>query len=124
MLMLVFQVDLTNGPVKDLVFTQFQATITGQVECAESCPTSQLAVRLLSIDDNESTLTANVEVDKVSCHANLERSYLVELAATAFLMIILSVSKLPPCLFFCQSTSARSTFDLSTLNDFRTFFAL
>ncbi len=85
--MLIVQVDLTNGPVKDLVFTQFQATITGQVECAESCPTSQLAVRLLSVDDNESTLTANVEVDKVSYHATLERSYLVELAATVSLMI-------------------------------------
>ncbi len=98
--MLIVQVDLTNGPVKDLVFTQFQATITGQVECAESCPTSQLAVRLLSVDDNESTLTANVEVDKVSYHANLELSYLVELTATAFLRIIQSVSKLPPCLYF------------------------
>ncbi len=85
--MYVFQVDLTNGPVKDLVFTQFQATITGQVECAESCPTSQLAVRLLSVDDNESTLTANVEVDKVSYHNTLEHSYLVELMATVSLMI-------------------------------------
>ncbi|VDD80880.1 unnamed protein product [Mesocestoides corti] len=54
-------VDLSSGPVKDLVFTQFQASAVGEVLCAHKCPVSQLAVRLSSKDALEPPLLAHVK---------------------------------------------------------------
>uniref|UniRef100_A0A914VZ87 Nodal modulator 3 n=1 Tax=Plectus sambesii TaxID=2011161 RepID=A0A914VZ87_9BILA len=33
----VMDVDLTKGPVKDILFNQFEATLSGQIQCLEPC---------------------------------------------------------------------------------------
>nr|CDS27016.1 nodal modulator 1 [Hymenolepis microstoma] len=47
-------VDLSSGPVSDLVFFQFQAVLTGEVNCIDKCPVSNLAIRLSSSDQTDS----------------------------------------------------------------------
>ena len=42
--------DLTSGPVDDVKFVQFLAVLSGEMICLESCPLSQLAMRLTPKD--------------------------------------------------------------------------
>lgn len=52
--------------MKELQFSQFQATVTGQVECAEPCPSATMGVQLLSIDGRETgVVVAPLEGDPV-----------------------------------------------------------
>ncbi|KAL5960592.1 Nodal modulator 1 [Taenia solium] len=58
-------IDLSSGPAEDAIFTQFKASLTGEVLCTEKCPVSQLAARLSSKEQLDTlSVVANVEVDQ------------------------------------------------------------
>ncbi|KAM7542327.1 hypothetical protein Aperf_G00000000607 [Anoplocephala perfoliata] len=58
-------IDLASGPVSDLVFTQFQAVLKGEIVCIDKCPILKLAVRLSSEDRSDSnSVISHLEADK------------------------------------------------------------
>ncbi|VUZ47317.1 unnamed protein product [Hymenolepis diminuta] len=57
-------VDLSSGPVSHLVFTQFQAVLTGEVNCIDKCPVSNLAVRLSTDQADSESIIAHLHADK------------------------------------------------------------